>query len=113
MRLISAAKNGDPHSFEQLVESYMGRGIQVAIGYLGNRDDALDMAQEACYRVYQSLDRFHDGQFFAPWFFRILRNACLSFIAKGAAEFLAIGTTVRIVPKPESGPPSRVPRTDL
>lgn len=82
MRLISAAKNGDPHSFEQLVESYMGRSIQVAMGYVGNRDDALDMAQEAFYRVYKSLDRFHDGQPFAPWFFRILRNACLSFIAK-------------------------------
>jgi RNA polymerase sigma-70 factor (ECF subfamily) len=82
MRLIIAAKNGDPNSFEQLVESYMGRSIQVAMGYVGNRDDALDMAQEAFYRVYKSLDRFRDGQPFAPWFFRILRNACLSFIAK-------------------------------
>ncbi len=82
MRLIAGAKNGDPGSFEQLVECYMGRGIQVAMGYVGNRDDALDMAQEAFYRVYKSLDRFREGQPFAPWFFRILRNACLSFLAK-------------------------------
>lgn len=82
MRLIAGAKNGDPGSFEQLVECYMGRGIQVAMGYVGNREDALDLAQEAFYRVYKSLDRFREGQPFAPWFFRILRNACLSFLAK-------------------------------
>lgn len=38
MRLIAGAKNGDPGSFEQLVECYMGRGIQVAMGYV---DDEL------------------------------------------------------------------------
>ncbi|MHC5063006.1 MAG: RNA polymerase sigma factor [Planctomycetota bacterium] len=81
-RLIAGAKNGDPGSFEQLVDLYMGRGIQVAMGYVGNREDALDMAQETFYRVYKSLDRFRDGEPFAPWFFRILRNACLNFLAK-------------------------------
>jgi len=27
--------------------------------------------------VFKSLQRFRDGEPFAPWFFRILRNACL------------------------------------
>ena len=60
----------------------MGRAIAVASGYVGNRDDALDLAQEAFYRVYKSLDRFREGEPFAPWFFRILRNACLNFLEK-------------------------------
>ncbi len=82
IRLISAAKQGDPSSFEALVDRYMGRAIHVAMGYVGNRDDAVDMAQETFFRVYKALDRFRDGEPFAPWFFRILRNACLSFLAK-------------------------------
>ena len=60
----------------------MGRAIAVARGYVGNREDALDMAQEAFYRVYRALDRFREGERFAPWFFKILRNTCLNFLDK-------------------------------
>lgn len=58
----------------------MPRAIRVAHGYTGNREDAIDMAQEAFYRVYKSLDRFRDGEPFAPWFFRILRNTCFNYM---------------------------------
>ncbi len=82
IRLISGAKHGDPHSFEALVDRYMGRATRVAYGYVGNRDEALELAQEAFFRVFKALDRFRDGEPFAPWFFRILRNACISYIQK-------------------------------
>lgn len=60
----------------------MGRAVAVARGYVGNREDALDMAQEAFYRVFRALDRFREGERFAPWFFKILRNTCLNFLDK-------------------------------
>jgi RNA polymerase sigma-70 factor (ECF subfamily) len=82
IRLITDAKHGNHASFEALVDRYMGGAISVAMGYTGNRADALDLAQEAFYRVFKNLDRFRDGERFAPWFFRILRNACLSFLEK-------------------------------
>lgn len=82
IRLITGAKHGDRTSFETLVERFMGRAMTVAMSYVGNRDDALDLSQEAFYRVYKSLDRFREGEPFAPWFFRILRNACLNFLEK-------------------------------
>ncbi len=82
IRLIAGAKHGDHGSFETLVDHYMGRAVAVARGYVGNREDALDMAQEAFYRVYRALDRFREGERFAPWFFKILRNTCLNFLDK-------------------------------
>lgn len=82
IRLVSCAKRGDASSFEELVERYMGRAIHVAMGYVRNRDDAADLAQEAFLRVHRSFERFRDGEPFAPWFFRILRNACLNFLEK-------------------------------
>lgn len=82
IRLIAGAKHGDHASFEQLVDRYMGKAMTVARAYVTNRDDALELAQEAFYRVYRSLDRFREGEPFAPWFFRILRNTCLSFLGK-------------------------------
>ncbi len=82
IRLIAGAKHGDHANFETLVDLYMGRAIGVAMGYVGNRHDAVDLAQDAFYRVYKHLDRFREGERFAPWFFRILRNCCLNFIDK-------------------------------
>lgn len=80
--MIAGAKHGDHSSFETLVDQYMGKAVTIAMSYVGNRDDALDMAQEAFYRVYKTLDKFREGEPFAPWFFRILRNACLNFLDK-------------------------------
>ena len=80
IRLVMGAKQGDHQSFEALVDRYMGRALTVATGYLGDRHEALDLVQEAFYRVYRSLDRFRDGEPFAPWFWRILRNACLNHL---------------------------------
>ena len=82
IRLIADAKRGAPSSFEALVERYMRSAVNVAMGYTGNRDDALDLAQEAFYKVFKHLDRFREGERFAPWFFQILRNTCLSFLEK-------------------------------
>jgi RNA polymerase sigma-70 factor (ECF subfamily) len=82
IRLIAGAKHGDHASFEELVDRYMGKAMTVARAYVYNRDDALELAQEAFYRVYRSLDRFREGEPFAPWFFKILRNTCLSFLQK-------------------------------
>lgn len=82
IRLIAGAKHGDHGNFQTLVEQYMGQAIGVAMGYTRNREDAIDMAQDAFYRVYRHLDRFREGERFAPWFFRILRNCCLNFLAK-------------------------------
>jgi RNA polymerase sigma-70 factor (ECF subfamily) len=81
-RLIAGAKLGDHASFEALVDRFMARAVTVAAGYVHNRDEALDLAQEAFYRVYKNLDRFRDGEPFAPWFFRILRNACMNYLEK-------------------------------
>ena len=56
IRLIAGAKHGDHANFETLVDLYMGRAIGVAMGYTGNRHDAVDMAQDAFYRVYKHLE---------------------------------------------------------
>lgn len=82
IRLIAGAKHGDHASFEELVDRYMGKAMTVARAYVFNREDALELAQEAFYRVYRSLDRFREGEPFAPWFFKILRNTCLSHLQK-------------------------------
>lgn len=82
IRLVIRARRGDHRSFEALVDRYMGKSVMIAVSYVRNRDDALELAQEAFYRVFKALDSFREGEPFAPWFYRILRNTCLNFLEK-------------------------------
>ena len=79
-RLMLAAKNGDARAFDRLVESLRGRAFHVACSLVGSRDDAMELTQEAFLKVYRARETFRDGEPFLPWFHRILRNACYSFL---------------------------------
>jgi len=79
-RLMLAAKRGDKQAFDALVESLRGRAFHVARALVGSHDDAMELSQEAFLKVYRSRETFRDGEPFLPWFHRILRNTCFSFL---------------------------------
>lgn len=79
-QLMLAAKRGDPAAFDRLVEGLRGRAFRVAHSLVGSRDDAMELSQEAFLKVYRSRDSFREGEPFLPWFHRILRNTCFSFL---------------------------------
>ena len=79
-RLMLAAKGGDARAFDLLVESLRGRAFHVARALVGSRDDAMELTQEAFLKVYKARETFREGELFLPWFHRILRNACYSFL---------------------------------
>ena len=81
-RLMTATKQGDRHAFDELVAQLRGRAFQVASSMVGSRDDALDLSQEAFMKVYRARETFREDQPFLPWFHRILRNTCFSFLRK-------------------------------
>lgn len=81
-RLMTAAKHGDREAFDRLVESLRGQAFHVAVGLVGSREDALELSQEAFLNTYRARDSYRDGEPFLPWFHRILRNCCFSFLRK-------------------------------
>lgn len=81
-RLMTAAKYGDREAFDRLVESLRGRAFRVAVGMVGSREDALELSQEAFLNTYRARESYRDGEPFLPWFHRILRNCCFSFLRK-------------------------------
>lgn len=81
-RLMTAAKHGDREAFDRLVESLRGQAFRVAVGLVGSREDALELSQEAFLNTYRARDSYRDGEPFLPWFHRILRNCCFSFLRK-------------------------------
>jgi len=68
--------------FEAFVKQHMKAAYLTALGLVGNREDALELSQEAFFRAYQHYDQLHaQGKFFA-WFYQILRNLCFSHLRK-------------------------------
>ncbi len=80
--LMRAAKHGDARAFDQLVRSLRGLAFQIAHGLVSSREDALDLSQEAFLKVYRARASYRESDPFLPWFHRILRNTCISFLRK-------------------------------
>lgn len=79
---VVQAQQGDRAAFGQLVELYQKRAYAVAYGFVGNREDALEIAQEAFVRAYRAMSRFDTDLPFFPWLYRIVRNTSFNHLKK-------------------------------
>lgn len=75
-------KRGSVKAFEKIVRATMRRAYSVALGFVGNTEDARDLSQESYMAAHHARKRFDANKPFFPWFYMILRNRCLNFIEK-------------------------------
>jgi RNA polymerase sigma-70 factor (ECF subfamily) len=75
--LVQRAQDGDREAFRELVERYQRKIAALALGMLRNREDALDVVQEAFAKAYQNLPRFKGDAGFYTWVYRIAYNLCV------------------------------------
>jgi RNA polymerase sigma-70 factor (ECF subfamily) len=80
---IQQCQGGSAKAFEAIVKKYMKQAYFIALGLVGNHDDAMDLSQEAFFRAYSNIDRFNPKRKFFPWFYQILKNLCFSHLRKG------------------------------
>ena len=80
--LASKAKRGDIDAFGELVERFKERAYMIALGFVGNPDDAMDLSQEAFVKAFKAMRTFKDGSDFYPWFYAVLSNTCFNFLRK-------------------------------
>lgn len=80
--LVDAYRAGDPRAMRTLLRRYERRVYAQAFGILRNREDALDVAQEAFLRVHRNLDGFSGQSSFYTWLYRIVANLCIDRIRR-------------------------------
>ena len=87
--LIRKARARDISAFDELVTRYQKRAYSLAYGFVGNREDALNLSQECFVRIWRNLGRFKEDEEFYPWFYQILKNLCMTHMTKKTrrAEF--------------------------
>ena len=84
---IEKAKNGDKSAFEQLVLAHQGRVFNLCLQMVQNRDDAMDLSQEAFLRAWRSLGQYQGASAFSTWLYRLTRNLCVDFLRKNRRIF--------------------------
>ena len=84
--LIRQATRGNVESFNLLVSRWEKRVYNYLLRITANREDALDLTQDAFLKAYQNLRKLDDPGRFAPWLYRIAHNEAYSMFRKRKPE---------------------------
>lgn len=80
--LIKKSQQGDIEAFEKLIVSHEKKVYNIAYRYMGNREEAEDLAQEAFIRVYRAINGFRGEAAFSTWLYHIVSNVCRDALRK-------------------------------
>lgn len=80
--LIRRAGQGDAGAFEALMAPHERRIYALCLRMLGNREDALDCAQDAMLRIWRAIGAYRKEASFQTWICRIATNACLDLLRR-------------------------------
>lgn len=80
--LIKRCQKGDVDAFEMLIDKHQKIAYNIAFKMLNNKEDAMDISQEAFIKIYKSIGKFNFKASFTTWMYRIVVNTCLDFLKK-------------------------------
>jgi RNA polymerase sigma-70 factor (ECF subfamily) len=81
-QLLAGLRAGDPVAYRQLVDRNSPRIYSVALGLLGDEQEAEDVLQETFLNAFQAIDRFEGRSALSTWLYRIAYNASLMRLRK-------------------------------
>ncbi len=80
--LVERTRQGDRESFGTLVRRHQDRAFNLAYQIVRNREDALDISQEAFARAFTSLPTFKGEASFTTWLHRIVVNLAIDSLRR-------------------------------
>lgn len=80
--LVEKATAGDRDAFGALVQRHQDRVFNLAYQIVRNREDALDVAQEAFVKAFASLSSFKGQASFTTWMHRIVVNLAIDCLRR-------------------------------
>ena len=112
--LIERFQQGDTAAFDTLFTRYQKRTYRLVQRFISNREDALDLTQDAFIRAYQGLGDFKSQCQFYSWLYRITVNLCIDFLRKKARSEVLLydsdesgGLPMANIPDPRSESPAK------
>ena len=86
--LLTAWREASPDrkraAADRLFAEYYERVARWCFRFTGERESALDLAQEVFLKAYRNLDSFRGGSQFGTWLYSIVRNEALNRMKRSA-----------------------------
>ena len=80
--IILLVKKGKKEAYQAIVERYMKKAYYIALGFVRNPQDALDISQEAFIKAFRRIKSFDIERPFFPWFYKLMKNFCLDHLKR-------------------------------
>lgn len=81
-KIVERVLKGDTDAFNLLVRQWEKPIYNFIVRMIGDRDEAMDLCQEAFMKAYRELDSLKDLDRFSAWLYRIAHNTCYSKLRK-------------------------------
>jgi RNA polymerase sigma-70 factor (ECF subfamily) len=80
--LIELVKKGSREAYQEIVSRYMKKAYYIALSYVHNHQDALDISQESFIKAFRKIKSFSTQKPFFPWFYKLMKNLCLDHLRR-------------------------------
>ena len=80
--LVERVKAGDTVAFDELTRKYRTRLYSTLYNMLGNREDAMDLTQDAFIKAFSNIQSFRGTCAFYTWLYRIAINMGITFLKR-------------------------------
>lgn len=81
LALVAQVQQGDKRAFDVLVARYQHRIIKLVSRFVRDRDEAMDVAQDAFIKAYRAMPGFRGDSAFYTWLYRIAINTAKNHLA--------------------------------
>jgi RNA polymerase sigma-70 factor (ECF subfamily) len=110
--LMARIKKGDEKAFELLMARHKRSVYNLALRFLNDPDDAVDVTQEAFIRIYRSSQNYTPDAKFTTWLYTIVKNLCFNMLrARKSAEIVSMDNEFMTeLPAKEEHPVERISR---
>ena len=81
-KLVQLIQQGDQVALAELLESYNQRLYNIILRMVGNKDDALELAQDTMVKIVEHVSDFNGQSKIYTWMTRIAMNLALSHLRK-------------------------------
>ena len=79
--LVAAFLAGRREAFDVIVERHRRSVYQLCYRFVGNHEDASDLAQDVFVRAFKGLGKFKGDSSLSTWLYRVGVNTCLNRVA--------------------------------
>lgn len=86
--LLARVVAGDHEAFNEIMRLHEDRVFSVCLRILGNRESALDAAQETFLAAFRKAGQFRGGSAVGTWIYRIAVNTCYDQLRKARRRLI-------------------------